>query len=210
MHKAHSEPYYRCLAREKGYSCHQKAVDAVVIDEQVVSILEGLKPSPTWRENALRSMGELLGEKKLEERLNELYSIIRQMGARWDNGLFLDEQEYFQKRLALQQEIEKLTPIASDDLEEAVNLLGNFGERYKQRRADTDKEHELVKMVVERVYIREQNVVAMTLKSNYHLVLGHKRNGSTEFSVDPFLSTSHWQESCQERRRRDLNPRPLA
>lgn len=155
-------------------------------------------------------MGELLGEKKLEERLNELYGIVRRMDARWDNGLFLDEQEYFQKRLALQQEIEQLTPIASDDLEEAANLLATIGEHIRQCRGDTDKEHEIVKMVVERVYIRELNVVAMTLKSNYHLVLGHKMNGPTESSVDPFLSTSDWQEFCQERRRRDLNPRPLA
>ena len=31
--------------------------------------------------------------------------------------------------------------------------------------------------------------MAMTLRSNYHLVLNHKANGPTEFSVDPLRST---------------------
>jgi hypothetical protein len=42
--------------------------------------------------------------------------------------------------------------------------------------------------MVDRVYIWEEHVVAMTLKPDYHLVLGHKTNGSTEYSVDPFLA----------------------
>jgi hypothetical protein len=29
----------------------------------------------------------------------------------------------------------------------------------------------------------------MTLRSNYHLVLGHNTNGPTEFAADPFVYT---------------------
>jgi hypothetical protein len=45
---------------------------------------------------------------------------------------------------------------------------------------------ELMKLIVERVYIDGEEVVAMTLRSNYHLVLGHNANGPTEFTADPF------------------------
>jgi hypothetical protein len=34
-----------------------------------------------------------------------------------------------------------------------------------------------------------EDVVAMTLRSNYHFVLGHNVNGPTEFTVDPFVYT---------------------
>ena len=45
----------------------------------------------------------------------------------------------------------------------------------------------LVKQIVERVYVQDEQVVAMTLHSNCHLVLGHNVNEPTEYTVDPFL-----------------------
>ena len=39
------------------------------------------------------------------------------------------------------------------------------------------------------IYVQEETVVTMTLKSDFHMVLGHEMNGPTEYSVDPFLST---------------------
>lgn len=42
-------------------------------------------------------------------------------------------------------------------------------------------------LYVERGYIDKDAVVKMTLKSNYHLVLGHNAKGPTKYSVDPSL-----------------------
>ncbi len=50
---------------------------------------------------------------------------------------------------------------------------------------DEDARHELVSLIVERVYVQDEKIVAMTLRSNYHLALNHKTNEPTEFSVDP-------------------------
>jgi len=47
-----------------------------------------------------------------------------------------------------------------------------------------------VKLIVKRVYVRGEEVVAMTLRSDYHIVLGHKLNGPTEVPVDPYVYTS--------------------
>jgi len=55
---------------------------------------------------------------------------------------------------------------------------------------DTEAQHKLVKLVVKRVYVRGDEVVAMTLRSDYHIVLGHKLNGPTEVPVDPYVYTS--------------------
>ena len=37
-------------------------------------------------------------------------------------------------------------------------------------------------------YVEDEKVVAMTLRSNYHLVLGHKANGPTFHEVDPLYA----------------------
>ena len=53
---------------------------------------------------------------------------------------------------------------------------------------DPESQHELVKLIVERAYVEDEKVVAMTLRSNYHLVLGHKANGPTFHEVDPLYA----------------------
>jgi hypothetical protein len=72
----------------------------------------------------------------------------------------------------------------------AVDILQNFGKHWDACNCDPEAEYRLVNLIVERVYVEGERVVAMTLKSNYHIVLGHKMNGSTEISVDPYLYTS--------------------
>jgi hypothetical protein len=99
------------------------------------------------------------------------------MDRRWDNGFFTDEQEY----------LEQLAPVPDDELEQAADLLQNFKFHWERLEGDDDSRHELVKPIVERVYVRDEPVVAMTLHSNYQLVLGHKTNEPTPVEVDPFL-----------------------
>ena len=182
--------YYRCRARELGYECDQPGVPAELIDDQVVAILKNLKPPKDWRKGVTAAVSEMLGERNLEDRLNEIRDIIKRMDTRWDHGFFTNEDDYVQQRLQLQQELEQLTPIPDDDLEQAANLLGEFGKHWERLKEDPEAQRDLVKLIVQRVYMDGKDVVAMTLCSNYHLVLGHNTNGPTEFSVDPFVYTS--------------------
>jgi hypothetical protein len=48
----------------------------------------------------------------------------------------------------------------------------------------------LIKLIVERVYLDDEQVIALTLKTNYHLVLGHKTNEPTSYEIDPFISST--------------------
>jgi len=185
--KDRNKQFYRCRATELGYTCEQKGVYSEVLDDQVVSILMQLKPPPYWRETITTSIGALLGEKDLEKRLNEIRDIIRRMDQRWDLGFFSDEQEYLQQRIKLQQELEQLTPIDNNELERAADMLANFTTFWQKCGKDVEAQHKLIKQIVERVYVEGDKVVAMTLKSNCHLVLGHKINEPTEYSVDPFM-----------------------
>ncbi len=137
------------------------------------------------------------------------------MDSRWDHGFITDEQEYIQQRLKLQHEMERLTPVDTNDLERAADLLHNFTFHWQQTGLDVEAQAALIGQIVERVYVQGKEIVAMTLRSNCHLVLGHKINGPTEYTVDPFIENQSiaTQDTSREkngllRRRRDLNPRP--
>ena len=180
--------YYRCRALDLGYTCEQKGVVVEALDSQVVNILMSLKPPKEWRDGVTKAMSELLGEKGLEERLEEIRGIIKRMDARWDHGFITSEEEYMQQRVKLQLELEQLTPVPLNDLEQAADLLENFRLHWEKLEGKPEAQHELIKLIVERVYVRDEKVMAMTLRSNYHLVLGHNVNGPTYHQVDPLYS----------------------
>ena len=150
-----------------------------------------LKPPKHWRETIAQSIGDILGTQDLDKRLDEIRAKIGRMDMRWDHGFITDEYEFLQQRLKLQQEMEQLTPVDNNDLERAVDLLTNFGSHWEACGDDTEAQSALIKQIVERVYVEDQQVVAMTLHSNCHLVLGHNVNGPTEYTVDPFLTDTH-------------------
>ncbi len=180
--------YYRCRAKDLGYDCEQKGIPVEIIDDQVVNILMNLKPPEDWHKGVTQAMSELLGEKSLEERLTEIRGVIERMDTRWDHGFFANEQEYMEQRIKLQLELEQLTPIPMDDLERAADLLTNFKSHWERLEGNHEAQHELIKLIMERVYVRDKKVVAMTLRSNYHLVLGHNVNGPTYHKVDPLYT----------------------
>ncbi|MCO6451384.1 MAG: recombinase family protein [Caldilineales bacterium] len=184
-----AQRYYRCRARELGYECDQKGVPVEVIDDQVVNILMNLKPPKDWRAGITNAMADLLGDQDLEERLKELKQRIQRMDVRWDNGFFTDEKEYIEQRLRLQMELEQLTPVSDQDFQLAVETLENFPAHWERLEGQEEARHDLIKLLVERAYIQDDKVVAMTLRSNYHLVLGHNVKGSTEVSIDPVYTS---------------------
>lgn len=189
--------YYRCNSKWAGViSCSQGGVRTHLIDQQVLSILTTLQPPTNWRNRIISTVSEILGEKNLEERLREIRNAIERMDFRWDNGFITDKTEYLEKRLRLQHELEQLTPV-QDELDQAADLLANFRTHWDDCKGDVDKQHQLIKLIVERVYVEDDVVVAMTLKSDYHIVLGHKANESTQVEVDPHIY--EWAP-------RDLNP----
>lgn len=52
---------------------------------------------------------------------------------RWDNGFILDKENYHEKRVQLQQQLEKLTPIPEDELSKAVDILEDFTTHWEKQ-----------------------------------------------------------------------------
>ena len=70
----------------------------------------------------------------------EIQEIIERIDFRWDHG-FIDKDEYFEKRVQLEREIEALRPIDYDDLQEAADLIRHF-RTYWDQCADVDEPDE--------------------------------------------------------------------
>jgi hypothetical protein len=52
-----------------------------------------------------------------------------------------------------------------------VDLLENFKERYEACGDNVEAQADLIKLIVERVYIQGRRVSAITPKADYHVVL---------------------------------------
>lgn len=183
--------YYRCRAHQLGYKCNQKGVHADNLENEVIGIIKHLKPKSTWRTDIRQSFNDILGEDDIDEKTAEIKERMRRMDMRWDNGFIPDEQEYFEQRLKLQYELEELIPIPQDDLEDAANVLGQFDKQLGKLKGDLEEQGKLIGNIVERVYVQDKAVVAMTLKSNCHLVLGHKVKEPTSVEIDPFYTNGN-------------------
>ena len=112
-------------------------------------------------------MGQLLGERSLDQRIAEIKTIIDRMDFRWDKGFVTDRDTYVQKRMELQQELEKLTPIPHDDLERAADILQNFANHWQATGDDREAQKSLLQLIVSRVQVRDGKVVAIILRPNY-------------------------------------------
>ena len=130
------------------------------------------------------AIGEAIGEQDLEKRLEDIRATIQRMDFRWDNGFITDKNDCMEKRMKLQHELEQLTP-AYDELDRAFGILSNFQQYWEDCRGEAEKQHDLIKLIVERVYVEGKRVIALTLKSDYHFVLGHNANEPTYTEVDP-------------------------
>ena len=195
--------YYRCRARDFSQVCSQTSARAEDLELQVVRILKHLKPPDNWNDTLVATMGQLLGERSLEQRISEIKEIIERMDFRWDNGFFNNQNKYMQKRVELQRELEKLTPIPQDDLERAVDILENFTSHWEVIEHDRKAQKTLLRLILSRVWVRKGKVIAVSLRPNYHVILGLESEKPTEFSMD----LTGDKPVVHERERRDLNPR---
>ena len=77
-----------------------------------------------------------------------------------------------------------MTPIPDDELERAADMLSNFSILWSATKNDRVAQERLIKMIVARVWVRGQDVIAISLRPNYHVTVGFKSEKSTEFTVD--------------------------
>jgi site-specific DNA recombinase len=174
-HSKHKTAYYRCHSRELGYSCQQTGIPSEMIDTQVLEALWQLKPPTDWRQHMIEALAKVIGQKDLETRLNEIKQTIERMDFRFDHGFITNAEDYIEKRIMLQSELEQLTPIPNDDLERAADLLDNFGLYFEACGDDIEKQNDMLKTLINRVYVKGDRVMAIELKAEMYVVSGREQ-----------------------------------
>ena len=132
----------------------------------------------------MQAIAQLLGDQQLEERLKEIQATIERMDFRWDYGFITDRDEYLEKRLALQQELEQMTPIPEEDLAVAQDLIENFGAYWEAAQNDPLEQERLLNLMLVRVWVEDDRVVRLCLRPNLHITAGLDTKRPAEISVD--------------------------
>ncbi len=174
--RLHGYRYYRCRARELGGDCQQQGIMATEIEQQLVDLVRQMKPPADWKQQVVQAMGNLMGDGKLEERVAQIEETIKRMDFRWDNGFITDQDEYLEKRLGLQQELEQMKPIPIDELEAAADILTNFDAYWAKAQSEPGEQQKLLHLVFERISVKESVVASVCMRPNYHVV--YHRSGN--------------------------------
>ncbi len=165
----HGYRYYRCRARELGLDCSQTGIVAEEIELKVVDLIRTMKPPADWKQHAIEAIGDLLGNQELKERVAQIEEMIKRMDFRWDSGFIPDQNEYMEKRLGLQQELEQLKPLPMDELETAADILTNFEKYWEKAEKDPTEQQRLLHLIFERIWIKNNEVASVCLRPNYHV-----------------------------------------
>lgn len=87
---------------------------------------------------------------------------------RWDQGFIMNKEDFIQQRQTLQNTLENLKPVANNNLGRGADLLSNFAIRWAECGDSLEAKGELLRQIVERVYVQTNQVIAITLVSNCH------------------------------------------
>lgn len=186
----HAGRYYTCDRHTRGHGkCVQQPIRAVDLETTVIQVLIGaLRPGLDWRERAIEAIASKLGEQSVENRLSELKAIAARMDYRFDLG-FIAQDQYLAERPALQSEIDKLAPLltVSEELERAADILNNFTDHWTACKGDPEKQNELLRLILRRVYVKGRESVLLEFTANFELLvnfqLDNQAAGSTENAV---------------------------
>jgi len=74
--------------------------------------------------------------------------------------------------------------MADDELEIAADVLEHFTQHWNATDGDRKRQQELIQLIVARVWVQGDRVVAMSLRPNYHVTVGLESTKSTVTSVD--------------------------
>ncbi len=130
-----------------------------------------------WQERALNAVDELLNQKQLRERTEEIKQIIERLDLRWDNG-FISKEDYLQKRKQFQEEMDGLRPLPRAMLEESLRVFRDFPKIWEE--GDLYQRKHLLGLVLEKVWVKGNEISALTLRPSYHLVVSGLRKAAED------------------------------
>lgn len=160
--------YYRCRSYTWDIQCSQHLVPAEPIEEEIGYFLMQLELPKEWQEKALAAVDDLLNQKQVHDRIDEIKQIIERLDMRWDMG-FMNKEEYLQKRTQLQEELKGAQPLPRENLDQALKLFREFRRLWEEGNP-YERKH-LLSVIVEKVWVKGNEISAITLRPSYHMVV---------------------------------------
>ena len=214
-HKRDEVGYFRCVSRDRGYGkCEQPYVSEEDILTQLIQILSSLKlpdEAMTRIDEAVKSRER--NEQALAE-LAELEAKQERIQFSWEAGQLTPEQ-YIAKSSAVERAIASMRPLDYDKLEEAADLITHFP-TYLEQCAELDEPREarqqLMAKIIDRIFIYNQNVIAVALYSDFGVVLDVPDAAPSDILTAVAENQKRYtsDEVYPVRGRRDSNPRSPA
>ena len=146
----------------------QGLLQADMIEEKLGQFLMQLELPNEWQARALAAVDDLLNQRQLYERTEQIKQILDRLDMRWDMG-FINKEEYVQKRTQLQQEMQGMEPLPRAMLEEALRVFRDFRKMWEE--GDLYQRKHLLGLVLEKVWFKGDEISALTLRPSYHLVV---------------------------------------
>jgi site-specific DNA recombinase len=159
--------YYRDPARDKGLDCDQKMISADKTEDALGAFLRKLFLPQDWQERVMEIIQEQIGAQRDvardKERLEGQLERVKQLFVLGD----MSEFEYRSERDRLRTQLAILTPPAMPDLEQAAEVLQNFGKIWEV--ATLQERRQIVHSLLETVYLDAEYgpVVAIELRAEF-------------------------------------------
>jgi site-specific DNA recombinase len=210
--KRDNNALYRCIARDRGYhKCEQPSIDSQVIDEQVVSFLRELVIPAGVDKRISQAVLRSKDNRIAQHKINELTEKAKRIDYSWESG-FISPEEYEQKRNQLVQEIESLRPVDIDMLNEAHDLIKNFGVYWDEcNKVDNPimARKQLLSAIIRKVLVYDKIVVGIALYEHFGVIVDQRPQLQIEISNELRVRRNQkgWARAHPKRERRDLNPR---
>jgi len=143
------------------------------IEARVIDTLKNLILPDDWRDKLVANTEKILGDRALEQQITDTKSIIERMDFRWDEGFFLDKEEFLKKRRMLQQMLIGINSTAPGESEttRAIEIWEDFAGYWDSLDDDRDVQKSLIQLLVSRVLVKDNNVVAIILRPDYRIDL---------------------------------------
>jgi hypothetical protein len=191
---------YLCSGRRHGHGCEQPITKAEPLENQLAGWLRAFQPDAELRALVLnRITKQARQEDSGPNRKAELTDQLRCLQELFVLG-DLTKAQYIMRRQAVQDELERLTPPADPQLTEAEKVLADFASFWDREKSPAER-HRLLATLFEQVWQDDGQVVAIKPQPPFAPYF----QTICESPEKPIGI-----DRCQERERRDSNPRPPA
>ena len=170
-HPRRGRSYWKPIT-DYGVSCSQRSTVWEDVEEDLADVLSRMQLPKDWQERILTEMKyDLQKPKEIERQRAQLHERLRRA-----ESLFLmgdwTEAQYRQAKAEMQFQLAALKPVQMPNLNQAAELLTTFGKLY--RIASDDQKKRLFHTVLERVYLRSDEISALLPKAEFYpLMLVH-------------------------------------